>query len=77
VALITVSPAMTGGDRAQAWTRETLQVMGAYVLEDALGVPGAAGKIVDGRLADPATSARLRKLLDRLDEAMAGSMSGG
>ena len=74
VALITVSPAMTGGSRAQAWTRETLQVMGAHVLEDGLRVPGAVPKIVDGRLTDAATSARLGKLLDQLDAAMAAPM---
>jgi chromate reductase, NAD(P)H dehydrogenase (quinone) len=70
VLVLSASPAATGGRRAQAWTRETLRVMGAFVLEDGLEVPAAAVKIVDGLLIDEPTRAELRKVLASLDEAI-------
>ncbi|MGW2822355.1 NADPH-dependent FMN reductase [Streptomyces sp. NPDC001443] len=71
VALVSASPAGTGGDRARAWLAETLTVMGAKVLPDGLGIPGATRKVVDGRLADGPTLTALQDLLDDLARAVA------
>ncbi|MFD9393187.1 NADPH-dependent FMN reductase [Streptomyces sp. NPDC060000] len=68
VALMSASPAVTGGDRAQAWLSETLTVMGADVLEDGLKIPQATRKVRDGRVVDEATLAGIRELLGRLAE---------
>ncbi|WP_433498940.1 NADPH-dependent FMN reductase [Sphaerimonospora sp. CA-214678] len=71
VALVSASTASTGGNRAQAWLRETLTVMGANVLPDGLEIPLATRKITDGRLTDEPTIAALRDLLDSLAQAVA------
>ncbi|MFF4274487.1 NADPH-dependent FMN reductase [Streptomyces sp. NPDC001536] len=70
VALVSASPAVTGGDRARAWLTETLTVMGANVLPDGLRIPQATRKVTDGRLADEPTLAALRHLLDDLAQAV-------
>ncbi len=57
--VVTGSPSMTGGDRAQVWTIETLEVMGARVLPIAV----AGAKISGGRVTDGATLADLRNPL--------------
>jgi NAD(P)H-dependent FMN reductase len=71
VALMTASPAATGGNRAQAWLTETLTVMGGAVLPDGLMIPKATRLVADGRLTDEATLAELKDLLGRLAEAVA------
>lgn len=71
VALMSASPAATGGNRAQAWLRETLTVMGAHVLPDGLLIPMAPLLISGGRLTDEATLRQVADLLDRLSTAVA------
>ncbi|WP_019071566.1 NADPH-dependent FMN reductase [Streptomyces hokutonensis] len=73
VALMSASPAVTGGDRARAWLTETLTVMGANVLADGLRIPQATRKVKDGRLTDEPTLAALRDLLDDLARAVAAA----
>jgi len=70
VALMSASPAITGGNRAQAWVGETLTVMGADVLPDGLKIPQATRKVTNGRLTDEPTLAAVRELLDRLARAV-------
>ncbi|QKW09289.1 NAD(P)H-dependent oxidoreductase [Streptomyces sp. NA04227] len=71
VALMSASPAVTGGDRARAWLTETLTVMGASVLTESLRVPMATRKVTDGRLTDEPTLAEMRELLDTLARTVA------
>ncbi|POX41107.1 hypothetical protein C3486_11050 [Streptomyces sp. Ru73] len=66
VAVVSASPSALGGDRAQAWVRETLTMMGADVLPDGLLIPQATAKITDGRLTDEPTLKELDALLQRL-----------
>ena len=68
VALMSASPAVTGGNRAQAWLRETLTVMGADVLDQGLEIPMATLKIADGRVTDPQTLEAIGVLLETLVE---------
>jgi chromate reductase, NAD(P)H dehydrogenase (quinone) len=67
-AVVTASPSMTGGDRAQAWLTETLEVMGAAILPTRLPIAGASGKVRDGRLVEPEAVEQLRNLLSELAE---------
>lgn len=67
-AVVSASPSMTGGDRAQAWTRETLEVMDAVLLPPLL-IPCASAKIRDGRVHDESTLRELRTLLSGLAAA--------
>ncbi|WP_063829511.1 NADPH-dependent FMN reductase [Streptomyces violens] len=69
VALVSASPSALGGDRAQAWLRETLTMMGARLVADGLLIPQASAKIQDGRVVDSATVKELDELLARLYEA--------
>ncbi|MFD0370493.1 NADPH-dependent FMN reductase [Streptomyces sp. NPDC059071] len=69
VAVVTASPSMTGGDRAQAWVRETLEVMGAKVLPESLPIPLAGAKIADGRVHDEATLGALKDVLAAMARA--------
>jgi NAD(P)H-dependent FMN reductase len=69
--VVTASPAVTGGARAQAWLRETLAVMGARVLDESMVIPTAGLKITDGRVTDPGTLAGLRAALEALAKAAA------
>ncbi len=69
VGVVSASPSMTGGDRAQAWARETLEVMDARVLPESLRIPAAGAKISGGRVTDEATLAGLRHLLAAMAEA--------
>jgi chromate reductase len=71
VALISASPASTGGRRAQAWLRETLTVMDAEVLPQGLEIPLASAKAAGGLITDPATLDAMRELLDALAQATA------
>ncbi|MEU5366924.1 NADPH-dependent FMN reductase [Streptomyces sp. NPDC005925] len=71
VALVSASPAVTGGDNARAWLTQTLTVMGAAVLPDGLRIPQATRKIADGRITDEPTLAELKGLLDDLARAVA------
>ncbi|HET9381757.1 MAG TPA: NADPH-dependent FMN reductase [Streptomyces sp.] len=71
VALVSASPAVTGGDHARAWLTQTLTVMGAAVLPGGLRIPQATRKIADGRIADAPTLAELRGLLEDLARAVA------
>lgn len=68
-AVVTASPSMTGGDRAQAWLTETLEVMGAAILPERLPIAGASGKIRDGQVVDEATQDELRTVLAALRRA--------
>ncbi len=63
VAVVTASPATTGGERARAWTTETLRMMGADVLPESMSIPVAGSKIKDGRVADEDLRAQLRGVL--------------
>lgn len=76
VLVVTASPSMTGGDRAQAWVTETLQVMGARVLPEALAIPQASAKIDGGRVTDPPTRRALRSALTALTTAASGRPVG-
>ncbi|MFC6067258.1 NADPH-dependent FMN reductase [Streptomyces ochraceiscleroticus] len=69
VAVVSASPSALGGDRAQAWVRETLTMMGARLVPDGLLIPQATARIQDGRLVDGATVKELDELLARLYEA--------
>lgn len=69
VALTSASPAPTGGERAQAWVRETLTIMGARVLPEGLKIPQAKGKVEDGRVTDEATLVAIKDLLGQLAAA--------
>ncbi|OON82598.1 NADPH-dependent FMN reductase [Streptomyces tsukubensis] len=71
VALMSASPAVTGGNRAQSWLSETLTVMGARVLEDGLLIPQATRKVAGGRVTDESTLTAMKELLDRLSAAVA------
>lgn len=73
VALMSASPAVTGGDNARAWLTQTLTVMGAAVLPGGLRVPAATRKIADGRVTDEPTLTELRALLDELARAVAAT----
>lgn len=68
-AVVTASPSMTGGDRAQAWLTETLEVMGAQILPERLPIACASAKISGGRLIDPEAVGQLREVLDALERA--------
>ena len=68
VAVVTASPSMTGGDRAQAWVRETLEVMEAVLLPSLL-VRRASGRIRDGAVHDPEVLGALRTLMGELTSA--------
>ncbi|MFG2846463.1 NADPH-dependent FMN reductase [Kitasatospora sp. NPDC048296] len=63
VAVVTASPATTGGERARAWTTETLRMMGADVLPESMSIPVAGPKMKGGRVADEATLDQLREVL--------------
>jgi len=67
-AVVTASPSMTGGDRAQAWLVETLEVMGAAILPTRLPIACASAKVRDGRLVEPEAVEQLRALLAELAE---------
>jgi NAD(P)H-dependent FMN reductase len=69
VAVVTASPSMTGGDRAQAWLKETLLIMGARVLPESLPIPCASVKIFGGRVTDEATLRDLKELLEVMARA--------
>lgn len=73
VALVSASPALTGGDNARAWLTQTLTVMGAAVLPGGLRIPAATRKIADGRVTDEPTLTELRALLDELARAVAAA----
>lgn len=68
VAVVTASPSMTGGDRAQAWLRETLEVMDALLLPSLL-VQRASARIGDGAVHDPEVLDALRTLMGQLTSA--------
>ncbi|MFI9235194.1 NADPH-dependent FMN reductase [Streptomyces cinnamoneus] len=76
VAVVTASPSMTGGDRAQAWLRETLEVMSARVLPAGLRIACAGAKITDGRVTDETTLAELGTLVAELARAGAEAPAG-
>lgn len=69
VAVVTASPSMTGGDRAQAWVKETLLVMGANVLSESLPIPLASAKVADGRVNNEETLAALKDVLAAMARA--------
>ncbi|GLW55672.1 FMN reductase [Kitasatospora phosalacinea] len=69
VAVVTASPAVTGGERARAWTTETLRMMGADVLPESMSVPKAGTKLKDGRVADGALREQLRGVLAAMEAA--------
>lgn len=75
VALLSASPASTGGGRAQAWLRETLTVMSAEVLPQGLEIPLASAKASGGRIADPATLDAMRELLHTLAQSTAQAVA--
>lgn len=78
VALMSASPAATGGNRAQAWLRETLTVMGADVLPEGLRIAQATPKIAGGRVTDPLTLEAMSVFLEALTEhGGAGALSLG
>ena len=68
-AVVTASPSMTGGDRAQAWLTETLEVMGAAILPRRLPIACASAKVAGGRLVEPQAVADLTALLADLAAA--------
>ena len=68
VAVVTASPSFTGGDRAQAWVRETLEVMGAVLLPP-LMIASAGPQFRDGRVQDEAILNDLRSVIAQLAEA--------
>lgn len=76
VLVVTASPSLTGGDRAQAWVTETLEVMGARVLPEALAIPQASTKVRDGRVTDPGTREALRSALAVLMAAASTRLRG-
>jgi chromate reductase, NAD(P)H dehydrogenase (quinone) len=76
VAVVTASPMMTGGNRAQAWTQETLRVMGARVLPESLPIPLAGAKIRDGRVIDGETLAALKEVLEAMARAVKEQANG-
>ncbi|WP_245194474.1 NADPH-dependent FMN reductase [Kitasatospora phosalacinea] len=69
VAVVTASPATTGGERARAWTTETLRMMGADVLPESMSVPLAGTKLKDGRIRDETLRARLGGVLAAMEAA--------
>ena len=69
VAVVTASPSMTGGDRAQAWLKETLLIMGGKVLPESLPIPLASIKITNGRVSDEETRAALQEVLAAMARA--------
>ncbi|AJE80491.1 NADPH-dependent FMN reductase [Streptomyces albus] len=69
-AVVTASPSMTGGDRAQAWVKETLEVMGARVLPESLPIALATVKIRDGQVTDESTLGDLREVIEALARAV-------
>ncbi|GAA0477188.1 NAD(P)H-dependent oxidoreductase [Streptomyces olivaceiscleroticus] len=69
VAVVTASPSMTGGDRAQAWVKETLEVMGANILPESLPIPLASAKVLEGRVSDEETLAALKDVLAAMARA--------
>jgi hypothetical protein len=60
---------MTGGDRAQAWLTETLEVMGAAILPRRLPIACASAKVAGGRLVEPQGVADLVAVLAELTAA--------
>ncbi len=70
VAVVTASPSMTGGDRAQAWVKETLEVMGARILPESLPIPCASAKISDGWVTDESTLMDLREVVEAMARAV-------
>lgn len=69
-AVVTASPSMTGGDRAQAWLCETLEVMGAAILPERLPIACASAKISGGRLVEAEAVEQLREVLGALELAV-------
>jgi chromate reductase len=69
-AVVTASPSMTGGDRAQAWLTETLEVMGAQILPERLPIACASAKISGGRVTEDEALGQLRGVLDALARAV-------
>ncbi|GAA3708087.1 NADPH-dependent FMN reductase [Streptomyces tremellae] len=69
VAVVTASPSMTGGDRAQAWVKETLEVMGARILPESLPIACAGPKISDGRVTDETTLSELKEVIAAMARA--------
>ncbi|MFC9589033.1 NADPH-dependent FMN reductase [Streptomyces sp. NPDC056944] len=69
VAVVTASPSMTGGDRAQAWVKETLEVMGAQILPESLPIALASAKVADGRVTDEETLRALEDVLAAMARA--------
>ncbi|KIQ65532.1 hypothetical protein TR51_16900 [Kitasatospora griseola] len=69
VAVITASPATTGGERARAWTTETLRMMGADVLPESLSIPSVGTKIKNGRVTDESLRTQLREVLAAMGRA--------
>ncbi|MGW2377500.1 MULTISPECIES: NADPH-dependent FMN reductase [Kitasatospora] len=63
VAVVTASPATTGGARAREWTIETLRMMGADVLPESMSIPVAGAKMKGDRVVDEATLDQLREVL--------------
>ncbi|GHH65080.1 hypothetical protein GCM10018781_16940 [Kitasatospora indigofera] len=76
VAVVTASPAATGGDRAQAWLRETLEVMGADILPESMCIPVAGAKMSGGRVTEEATLQGLRDVLAAMARAAAVRAAG-
>lgn len=68
-AVVSASTSITGGDRAQAWLTETLEVMGAQILPERLPIASARAKISGGRLTEPDALGQLREVLDALARA--------
>lgn len=66
VGVVTASPSRAGGGRAQAWIRETLEVMGARVVAESLTIPLAGTKIVVDHVVDTTVLYRLEALLESM-----------
>ena len=66
VAVITATPAATGGNRAQAWLRETLTIMGTDVLDRGLEIPLVPRKVSGGRVTHAKTVAAMGELIEAL-----------
>lgn len=71
-AVMSASPTMTGGIRAQAWLVQTLTAQGASVV-DTLAVPMVRAKLdAQGEIVHPRTLARIAMTVDALREVIAG-----
>ncbi|MEV5241111.1 NADPH-dependent FMN reductase [Streptomyces cinnamoneus] len=70
VAVVTASPSAAGGERAQAWLRETLEVMSAQVLPESLRIPCASARITDGRVTDPVLLGELTGVVEAMVRAV-------